>query len=229
MGSEKNLTFHFFMLSVFGVLHPENASIVYKIWSVISFIFIGLSLPVLQLMSMIYSTSGSDAIKVPVLMFTALSTCLKCILIYRNHDKFKQLQLVMHEMDTFLDINSEAAVIDLQKRCRAVRLIFKSMYWGSYLSLLVELGIFGTNTFWQSTTLWPYEWSHNYYVYSSLLVLQMFSNAVNCTMAAVTDSFGSILSIILSGHLQVLGSRLSKMDSIRDLLKCVKYHDLCLK
>lgn len=93
-----------------------------------------------------------------------------------------------------------------------------------------------TNSFWQSKTLWQWQWAHTPSIYYTILLLQMITNAINCMVAILTDTFSSIVCILFSGHLLVLERALqclrvnepytSPSNDVKELIKCIKYHDL---
>lgn len=129
---------------------------------------------------------------------------------------------------------------NVKKRARLMNLAFTICYSGAYMMVMIEFIVNGfTNSFWQSTTLWPWKWAHTPVVYYLILLLQILTNAVNAVVAAMTDTFLPILSIILGGHLSVLGVELqhlrpnengsSPLEDVNKLIKCIKYHDLCVR
>lgn len=128
----------------------------------------------------------------------------------------------------------------MNKRARRLIMAFTICYSAAYMMVLLEfLANNFTNSFWQSTTLWPWKWAHAPAIYYSILVLQMITNAINAIVAAMIDTFLPILTIILGGHLSVLGVELQHLrynetrsdpsEDIRELIKCIKYHDLCVR
>lgn len=131
----------------------------------------------------------------------------------------------------------------VNKRARLIIIMFTICYSSAWWMVMMEfIANGGTNAFWQSTLLWPWDWSHTRPLYYLILLLQILTNGVNAIAAAMTDTFLPILSIILGGHLSVLGIELQHLrqneneleskrttKDLNELVKCIEYHDLCVR
>lgn len=121
-----------------------------------------------------------------------------------------------------------------------MNIIFTICYSSAWMMVMVAfIANGGTNSFWQSTSLWPWQWAHTQPLYYLILLLQILTNGVNAVVAAMTDTFLPILNIILGGHLSVLGIELQHLrqndnwsdptTDLNELIKCIKYHELCVR
>lgn len=237
MFSSTILKFHF---SVFGVWESKGASSIYHVWQIVCLIVIGIGLPLSLFMSFIYIENREDAMKIPVLMCTMFSVSIKCVLIVVKKSKLNELLDILHEMDSCVDSETETIMQNAFRKCRHIHIAFTLCYYGAYIMVMMEfISNDGTNSFWQSTILWPWQWAHTPSLYHTILLLQMITNAINCMVAVLTDTFTSILCILLSGHLLVLERALqclrmnetstSPSNDVEELIKCIKYHDLCVQ
>lgn len=240
MYSRKILRLHFFVLRVFGVWESKSASSIYHVWQIICLIVIGIGLPLSLVMSFIYTQNHEYAMKIPALLCTLISINIKCVLIVVKKTKLNELLDILHEMDSHIDSETETLMQNAFKQCRRLHVGFTLCYFSAFMMLtmgFIENG--ATNSFWQSTSMWPWQWSHTPSFYYTILLLQILTNIINCLLGVFTDTFSSILCILLSGHLLILKRALrclranepclSPSNDVTELIKCIKYHDLCVQ
>lgn len=240
MLSVQMLESHFAIFKAFGVWQPNNPSHLYRLWQMISLLVTGIGLPLSFLMSIIFAEDPEAITKIPLLMCTILSITIKCVLIVVKRDQINSLLDTLHEMDRYVDVPMEKLMEKAFRKIGRLHMAFKISYYGAYGMVFLEFVVRGgTNLFWQSTLLWPWQWAHSPSVYYPILVLQVSTNAINCVLAVLTDTLASILCNLLDGHLSVLGVRLQNLrkndessdasEDHRELIKCIEYHDLCVQ
>lgn len=211
MQTEKILRYHFKIFEMFGVSEPENVSILYRIWQIICLISVGLLFPLTLFMAIIYAEDREAALKIPLLMCTLISVNIKCVLIAYNRAKFDKLLAILREMDDYVDSTEESLMGNNFRTCRRIHLTFSGFYYIAYLVGLLEFLSSGVGLFWPSTKSWPWEWAQSPQAFFSVKIFQITTNAINCILAALTDSIPSILCLILDGHLAILGQKLRRL------------------
>lgn len=224
MQTEKILRYHFKIFEMFSVWEPEMVSMLYRIWPIICLISVGLLLPLTLFMAIIYTEDKETALKIQV--------NIKCVLTAYNRAKFNKLLAILREMDEYVDSTEESLMGNIFRTCRKIHLAFSRFYYIAYLVNLLEFISSRIGLFWPSTRSWPWEWAQSPKVFFGVIIFQITTNAINCILAALTDSVPSILCLILDGHLAILGQKLGRLGhdkkqsnllkDVKELIKCVE-------
>lgn len=230
MDSSTVIKYQIKIFKIFGLRTSDPSSVSLFIWSFIVFVLAGLGLVLSQGISMLYASSLNDFIEQLLLICTTSTVAMKMIVFYCNQKSLTNALKSLREVDGNLKTHQDVDMMnDVYKICSRITIFYGCMYCGNMLSLFCQLPFMAREALtWRSTTLLPYQWAKDPTVYYSVLISQAIGNSMNCVISWAIDTYGLVLTLLLSRHFEVLGSHFEHFDSHSHksrLIDCLKYYE----
>lgn len=214
-----------------GLMPSGPPKPIYNLWTLIVFLFAGVGLVITQGMSFLFTRSLNDFVEQLVLFCTTATGAVKYMVFFLNRKRLMKVFQIINEADKNVRTDQDIAMMKgVYKRCHQITFIYLVVYLGALFSIFSELPFIAKeNLTWKSTTRLPYEFAHDPKVYYGILIFQMIGNSMNCILSCCIDTYGFLLSFVLSGHIEVLRSHFENFDvklgKLR-LINCLKYYEL---
>lgn len=213
-----------------GLMQSAPPKPSYNLWTLIVFLFAGIGLVMTQGMSFLFTRSLNDFVEQLVLFCTTSTGAVKYVVFLMNRKRLMKVFQIIEEADKNLKSDQDIARMKgVYRRCRFVTFIYLVVYLGALVSIYSELPFMAKeNLTWKSTTRLPYEFAHDPKIYYGVLIFQMIGNSMNCILSCCIDTYGFLLSFVLSGHIAVLCSHFENLDSKSGklrLINCLKYYE----
>lgn len=213
-----------------GLMPSGPSKPLYNLWTLIVFLFAGVGLVMIQCMSFLFTHSLNDFVEQLVLFCSTSTGTMKYIVFLLNRKSLTKVFQIINEADKNVQTDQDIAIMNkVYRRCHQITRIYFFCYLGTLFWIYSELPFISKeNRTWKSTTRLPYEFAHDSKIYYGVLIFQMIGNSMNCILACCIDTYGFLLSFVLSGHIDVLRSHFenfnSKSSKLR-LINCLKYYE----
>lgn len=248
MDTLKLLRPHKFLFKFFGIWLQERNLLSFLHVS-IAFYLITLVLIFTLFTSILFVSSKKQAIDNLIVSSSSVLALLKGIVFHLNYSKNLQIFKSIQKLDKDIEWRSQTETSIIARVIRAATLLFRifaATYISAWISLLIQ-NILGSSekVFWSSTALYPGEISQDRVLYWVVLIFQGLSNLELVFLVFSFDTYGFIITMILSAHFDVLTERLRNLgskknianpttssqliDSTTNLKECVKRFYVCIK
>lgn len=230
MDSSTVIKYQMKMFKIFGLRPSDPSSVLLFIWSFIVFVLAGLGLVISQGIAMLFASSLNDFIEQLLLFLTTSTVSLKMIVFYFNKKSLTKALLMLREADGNLKTHQDFDMMnDVHKICSRITIFYTCVYCGTISSMFCQLPFLAKEELtWKSTSLLPYQCAKDPRVYYGVLIFQAIGNSMNCAISWAIDTYGLLLTLLLSKHFEVLGSHFAHFDSnlgqVR-LIDCLKYYE----
>lgn len=213
-----------------GLMPSGTPKSLYNMWTLIVFLFAGIGLVMIQGMSFFFTRSLNDFVEQLVLFCTTSTGAVKYIVFLMNRKHLMKVFRIIKEADKNLKTDQDIAMMKgVYRRCYQITFIYLVVYLGALFSIYSELPFIAKeNLTWKSTTRLPYAFAHDPKIYYGVLIFQMIGNSMNCILSCCIDTYGFLLSFVLSGHIANLCSHFENFDSKSGklrLINCLKYYE----
>lgn len=125
---------------------------------------------------------------------------------------------LIRKLDQDINVHDEHELRILANVSKVVTILFRAFavcYAFAWIVLAIQ-EVFGNsvNVFWTSTALYPGTIGQNRPLYWIVFVFQAFANAVLVFLTFICDTYGFIVTMILSGFIDVLSTRLNNLGQV---------------
>lgn len=230
MDSSTVIKYQMKIFKIFGLRPSDSSNIFLFIWSFIVFILAGLGLVISQGISMLFASSLNDFIEQLLLFCTTSTVALKIIVFYFNQKSLTKVLLILRESDKNIKTGQDFDMMnDVYKICSRITTFYTIVYCGTISSMFCQLPFLAREELtWKSTSLLPYQCAKDPKVYYGVLISQAVGNTINCSISWAIDTYGLLLTLLLSKHFEILGSHFENFDSNSEkvrLIDCLKYYE----
>lgn len=204
-----------------GMLTTPNSSCFLKLWGVIAFIWCGIILVCCQSISVVFAINTNQLVEELLFLFTTSTIAMKLAFFQLRRQHSSNMLDILRKIDNRVKNHDDILTIrNTYRRCRRTTTTFYSMYLSSFTSLAIQLMFLDRlERTWKSTILVPSEFAQQPTVYYSVLILQIGGNFLNVISAASLDTYCFALLGLLSGHIEVLSSNVSKISNSKMEMK----------
>lgn len=219
---------------MFGLLPSKDSGIVYSFWTLVIFFIGGISLVISQAISLLFATSINDLIEQLLLFCTTSTVTIKIAIFYLNRDVIFEMLEILRKLDQRLKTHQDIYIMEnIYRICSRVSLFFVFLYSGTIASIYFQIPFLDREVLtWKSTSLVPYEFAQDPWVYYSVLASQALGNSLNCGISCAIDTYSTVLILLVTGHTDTLRSQLTGFGSETNklqLIECLKYYEqLCV-
>lgn len=169
-------------------------------------------------------------------------TLIKARCIMQNQQLCEKLMQLMNTLEKDIDGDEELYIWRARQNAKKA---FVSL-GGSALICGILFGLYAAvqpenSLIWPS--VYPFDWQQNKRIYWAVLVLQFCYTMFYELLMTTSNTYGPSMFMLLTAYFEVLGLRLSRLGrsrvadeayhdndiSEKELISCIKYHNLCFK
>lgn len=242
-----------FVFKAFG-LWSDNRNVVNQLHIAFAFYFISIGFIITLFSSILLVGSMKEVIDNLIVTNSTILAFLKGIVFYIKYSKHLQIFGLIEKLDKSINPQSNVELKIMENFVRIANQLsggFTVCYGFAWIFLAIQ-SIFGSSdqVFWSSTALYPGEISQNRTIYWFVFVFQGFSTLVLVIATFACDTYGIIVTMILTNYIDILSSRLrnlgtseikpsevgrasttshSTADVSLELTECVKTFYTCLR
>lgn len=221
MNSQTAITYHIRAFKVCGMWLLGNSSLLYRLWSFIYSLFVCIIFPISAVICVFFADSVEVFVDHLFISSTFIMAAIKGFNVFVKLKTFSQLFQLMSELDeTITPEEHQKIFLPIFKQSNGLFLFFCGNYGASWLFILFQvLASSPEKRMWSSTYLYPIEFLHHPTIYMGGIVFQGIANFLLVIFGIALDSYPASLLHVLSGHISVLGNRMS------NIADCKKRHD----
>lgn len=218
------------IFKIFGLRPSDPSNVLLFIWSFIVFVLAGLGLVISQGTSMLFASSLNDFIEQLLLFCTTSTVAIKILVFYFNQKGLTKALAMLRKADGNLKTHQDFDMMnDVYKICSRITIFYTCLYGGNILAIFCQLPFLAREELtWKSTSLLPYRFAMDPRVYYGVLISQAVGNSMNCAISWAIDTYGLLLTLLLSKHFEVLGLHFENCGSNAEemrLIDCLKYYE----
>lgn len=230
MDSSTVIKYQMKIFKIFGLRPSDPSSVLLFIWSFIVFVLAGLGLVISQGTSMLFASSLNDFIEQLLLFCTTSTVTMKIYVFYFNQKSLTKVLVMLRKADGNLKTHQDFDMMnDVYKICSRITIFYTFVYCGTVSSMFCQLPFLAREELtWKSTSLLPYQFAKDPKLYYCVLISQAVGNSMNCAISWAIDTYGLLLTLLLSKHFEVLGLHIANVGSnLKEvqLIDCLKYYE----
>lgn len=184
-----------------------------------AFYFITLGFIATLFISILFVGSMKQAVDNLIVSSSTVLALIKGIIFYYKHPKHVEIYEVIGQLDRDIDLYSPAEVAIMKRVNKFASILFHAYgicYIIAWFVLAIQ-SVFESDekVFWSSTALYPGAIGQNRIIYWIVFVFQAFANFVLVILVFICDTYGIIVTMILSSNMDILSTRLRNLGSIK--------------
>lgn len=205
------LRIHIVIFRIFGMWPPEKPSFFYNLLSYLTFFLVGLAFPVSLLWNVFFVGSVDKILDHLFISSSASMALIKATNVWVQQSKLRKLFQLHHQMlEKYGENQEEMKVFQvISKDCSAMLKFFTVTYMSAWATVGLQSAFsVKEKRLWPSTSLLPFDFAQQQWVYLFVISCQCYQNFCHCLLTCVNDTYPVFMIKSLSGHIEILRRRL---------------------
>lgn len=233
MDSAKMFKWHILDFWACGLWPSKTRSSFYTCYSILISMFAFVLYPISSLVCVFFMNTVDAIVDNLVLTSSLILVSMKALNLLIHQQKLVEILCILKKLDKTISPQEYQLIFaSIFKRSNVLFFCFFGNFIMCYVTvlLLVLVSDPGHRT-WSSTYLYPIEILHHRIIYFGGVVIQGISNLLQVVVDVSFDTYGASLMDLASGHIKLLGKRLSVLGTNKESLyqQKLKLIDLCEK